>query len=162
MIRMGQQFVLPSLEFRSVLGGVLVQETDTGDPADTAWKVVTQRRPTDEETRALEFAWKVVQQVKSNAIVIAQPGATIGIGGGLSSRVDAVNLAVEKAGEKASGAVLASDAFFPFPDGIEAAAKAGVTAVIQPGGALRDQKVIEAADAAGLAMIFTSVRHFRH
>lgn len=162
LIRMGQQFTLPRLEFRSVLGGMLVQESDFGDPSDTTWKVVTQRRPTDEETQALEFAWKVVQHVKSNAIVIAQPGATVGIGGGLSSRVDAVKLAVEKAGDKARGAVLASDAFFPFPDGVEAAAQAGVTAVIQPGGALRDQKVIEAADSAGLTMIFTSVRHFRH
>lgn len=162
LIRMAQNFRLPRLEFRSVLGGVLVQETDFGDPETTTWKVVTQRRPSDEETSTMEFAWKVVQQVKSNAIVIARQRATVGIGGGLSSRVDSVRLAVAKAGEKAAGAVLASDAFFPFPDGVEEAARAGVTAVIQPGGALRDQIVIEAADNLGIAMIFTNVRHFRH
>lgn len=163
LIKMGQSnFGLPRLEFRSVLGGALIQETDAGDPPTTSWQVVSQRRPTDSETKALEFAWKVVQQVKSNAIVIAHERATVGIGGGLSSRVDAVNLAVEKAGERVKGAVLASDAFFPFPDGVEAAAKAGVTAIIQPGGALRDQKVIDAANEANITMIFTNVRHFRH
>lgn len=162
LLQMGQNFSLPRLEFRSVLGGVLIQETDAGDPKGTHWQVVTQRRPSDSETQALEFAWKVVQQVKSNAIVIANERATVGIGGGLSSRVDAVNLAVQKAGERAKGAVLASDAFFPFPDAVEAAAKAGIAAIIQPGGAMRDQKAIEVADANNIAMIFTNVRHFRH
>ncbi len=150
------------LEVRAVRGGYLVQEVDQGDPADTTWKVVSQRPPTGDEWAALRFAWVAAQHVKSNAIVFALKNATVGIGGGLSSRVDAVNLAVEKAGKRAHGAVMASDAFFPFPDGIEAAARAGITAVIQPGGSIRDNEVIETADKLGLAMIFTTVRHFRH
>jgi phosphoribosylaminoimidazolecarboxamide formyltransferase/IMP cyclohydrolase len=152
----------PQREFRSVLGGVLVQDYDAGDPPEISWRVVSKRQPTDEEAETLAFAWKVVQHVKSNAIVLARQGATVGIGGGLPSRVDAAKLAVEKAGKQARGAALASDAFFPFPDAIEVAAEAGVTSIIQPGGAMRDQAVIEAADAAGMAMIFTGVRHFRH
>jgi phosphoribosylaminoimidazolecarboxamide formyltransferase/IMP cyclohydrolase len=152
----------PALEFRSVLGGVLIQERDQGDPADTAWKVVSKRAPTDSELETLRFAWTAVEHVKSNAIVLAHQGATVGIGGGVSSRLDAAKLALEKAGRRAKGAVMASDAFFPFPDAIEGALQAGVTAIIQPGGALRDQQVIEAADAAGVAMVFTGVRHFRH
>jgi len=124
--------------------------------------VVTDRQPTEEETAALKFAWKACQHVKSNAIVFAAGTATVGIGGGLPSRVDAAQLAATKAGEKAQGAVLASDAFFPFPDGVEAAAGVGVTAVIQPGGSIRDEEVIEAANRLGLAMVFTGVRHFRH
>ncbi|RMF28500.1 MAG: bifunctional phosphoribosylaminoimidazolecarboxamide formyltransferase/inosine monophosphate cyclohydrolase, partial [Chloroflexi bacterium] len=108
------------------------------------------------------FAWKAVQHVKSNAIVLARGRATVGIGGGLPSRVDAVRLAAAKAGDRAQGAVMASDAFFPFPDGVEVAAEAGVTAVIQPGGSVRDEAVIAAADRLGLAMVFTGVRHFRH
>lgn len=152
----------PRYEYRSVLGGVLVQERDTGDPATTEWRCVTQRKPTDREMDTLRFAWQVVSHVKSNAIVLAHQGTTVGVGGGLSSRVDATKIAVEKAGKKATGAALASDAFFPFPDAIEAAAKAGITTIIQPGGALRDQQVIDAADAANIAMVFTGVRHFRH
>jgi phosphoribosylaminoimidazolecarboxamide formyltransferase/IMP cyclohydrolase len=144
-----------------VLGGVLIQERDGGDPVDADWKVVSKRAPTDDEADTLRFAWVAVQHVKSNAIVLAHQGATVGIGGGLPSRVDAVKLAVEKAGKQSRGAVLASDAFFPFPDAVEAAAEAGVTAIIQPGGALRDQTVIDAADEAGLAMVLTGVRHFR-
>ena len=150
------------LEVRSVFKGLLVQRADMGDPDGTAIKTVTERKPTPEELAALQFAWKVVQQVKSNAIVLAQPGRTVGIGGGLSSRVDAVNLAVSKAGEQAQGAVMASDAYFPFADGVEAAIAAGVTAVIQPGGSIRDAQVIEAANKAGIAMVFTGTRHFRH
>jgi phosphoribosylaminoimidazolecarboxamide formyltransferase/IMP cyclohydrolase len=149
-------------EIRSVHMGLLVQSLDTGDPDDTARMTMTQRAPTQVEIDALEFAWKAVQHVKSNAIVLALPGTTIGIGGGLPSRVDAVNLAVCKAGERAQGSVMASDAFFPFADGVEAAAQAGVTAIIQPGGSIRDTEVIEAANQAGLAMVFTNVRHFRH
>lgn len=152
----------PRLEFRSVLGGVLVQERDSGDPAAATWQIPTQRQPSAAELATLRFAWQVVEHVKSNAIVLARQGATVGIGGGLSSRVDATKLAVEKAGKQARGAVLASDAFFPFPDAIETAAAAGITAIIQPGGAMRDQQIIEAADAAGIAMIFSGVRHFRH
>jgi phosphoribosylaminoimidazolecarboxamide formyltransferase / IMP cyclohydrolase len=152
----------PGIEFRSVLGGVLVQECDHGDPNNAEWKVVTKRSPSPAEIETLRFAWTVVEHVKSNAIVLAHQGATVGIGGGLSSRVDATKLAVEKAGKQARGSVLASDAFFPFPDAIETAVAAGVTAIIQPGGALRDQQVIEAADSAGITMVFTGVRHFKH
>lgn len=151
-----------NLEFRSVAGGILAQQRDTGDPADTAWRVVTDRQPSQAELTALKFAWLACQHVKSNAIVLAAGTATIGIGGGLPSRVDSVKLAASKAGAKAQGAVMASDAFFPFPDGIETAAAAGVAAVIQPGGSVQDQTVIEAANRLGLAMIFTGVRHFRH
>ncbi len=149
-----------SLLLRGVRGGVLVQTPDPGDEAE--WRVVTRRQPTADELAALRFAWQAVRHVKSNAIVLAQGTATVGIGGGLPSRVDAVELAVKKAGARARGAVLASDAFFPFPDGPEAAAAAGVTAIVQPGGSVRDDAVIAAADALGLAMCFTGVRHFRH
>ncbi len=152
----------PKLEYRSVSGGVLVQTSDAGDPPETQWKVVTQRQPTDDELAALRYAWKAVQHVKSNAIVLAVKDATIGIGGGVSSRLDAAKLAIEKAGERAKSAVLASDAFFPFPDSLEVGINAGITAVIHPGGALRDKHVVAAADAAGLAMILTGIRHFRH
>lgn len=151
-----------AFDIRSVHGGLLVQRYDTGDPDGTIFKTVTERTPTPEELNALNFAWKTVQHVKSNAIVLAKSGHTVGIGGGLPSRVDAVELAVKKAGENAKGAVMASDAFFPFPDGVEAAIKAGVTAIIQPGGSIRDAGVIEAANKANVAMIFTGVRHFRH
>lgn len=150
------------LEFRSVLGGVLVQQRDIGDPHDTEWKVVTRRHPTPEEIKALQFAWRACQHVHSNAIVLARQTATVGIGGGLPSRVDAVHLAVTKAGPNAQGAVMASDAFFPFPDGLQVAIEAGVTAVVEPGGSIRDQDVIDAADEANIAMVFTKVRHFRH
>ena len=150
------------LELRTVHGGLLVQRADTGDPDGTNYKTVTERKPTVEELAALQFAWKAVQHVKSNAIVLAKPGRTVGVGGGLSSRVDAANLAVLKAGAEAVGAVMASDAFFPFADGLEAAIQAGITAVIQPGGSIRDAEVIEAANKANIAMIFTGSRHFRH
>ncbi len=150
------------LEFRSVRGGILAQTADLGDPADATWQVVSARKPTDDEMEALHFAWKAVQHVKSNAIVLAVKDATVGIGGGLSSRVDAAKLAIEKAGTRARGSVLASDAFFPFADGPQSAIDAGVTAIVQPGGSIRDSEVIAAADAARVAMIFTGVRHFRH
>ncbi len=150
------------LEIRSVHRGWLVQQIDMGDPEGVSYQTVSARAPTPAEADALRFAWKVVQHVKSNAIVLAIPNATVGVGGGLPSRVDAVRLAVEKAGERAAGSVMASDAFFPFPDGIEVAAAAGVTAIIQPGGSIRDAKAIEAANAANMAMVFTGVRHFRH
>ncbi|MEP7292267.1 MAG: bifunctional phosphoribosylaminoimidazolecarboxamide formyltransferase/IMP cyclohydrolase [Chloroflexota bacterium] len=150
------------LEVRSVHRGLLVQQVDMGDPEGTPFKVVTQRQPTRAEVEALQFAWKVVSHVKSNSIVLATKNATLGVGGGLPSRVDAAKIAVEKAGDKAAGSVLASDAFFPFADGIEVAAAAGVTAIIQPGGSIRDAEVIEAANKANIAMVFTGVRHFRH
>lgn len=152
----------PGLEVRSILHGFLLQQPDLGDPVDTAWQVVSERRPTSDELQALRFAWKAVQYVKSNAIVLATANATVGIGGGLPSRVDSTRLAIFKAGDRARGAALASDAFFPFPDAIETAAQAGVACIVQPGGSVRDQEVIAAANQAGLAMVFTGVRHFRH
>jgi phosphoribosylaminoimidazolecarboxamide formyltransferase/IMP cyclohydrolase len=158
----GEQGCKGAGEVRSVRGGFLVQEEDMIAEDEAGWKVVTERRPTAEELEALGFAWKVVKHVKSNAIVLAQGTATVGIGAGQMSRVDAVRLAIAKAGEGARGAVLASDAFFPFPDGVEEAAKAGVTAIVQPGGSRGDSSVIKATDAHGLAMLFTAVRHFRH
>jgi len=145
---------------RSVRAGMLIQTMDRSE--DTDWKIVTEKQPTDQEMAALRFAWKAVRHVKSNAIVIANESATLGIGGGQPSRVDAVKIAVEKAGDRVKGAVLASDAFFPFPDGPEVAAQAGVTAIVQPGGSIRDEVVIEAANKLGIAMVFTGMRHFRH
>jgi phosphoribosylaminoimidazolecarboxamide formyltransferase/IMP cyclohydrolase len=135
---------------------------DFGDPADTEWRVVSQRQPTEKEWAALRFAWIACQHVKSNAIVFAQGEATVGIGGGQPNRVDCVRIAAARAGERARGAVMASDAFFPFPDSIEEAAKAGITAIVEPGGSVRDEEAITAADGHNIAMIFTGVRHFRH
>jgi phosphoribosylaminoimidazolecarboxamide formyltransferase / IMP cyclohydrolase len=151
-----------TLEIRAVHRGLLAQRADLGDPEHTTFKTITRRAPTATEMTALQFAWKAVQHVKSNAIVIAGEHATYGIGGGLPSRVDATKLALEKAGARARGACLASDAFFPFTDGVEAAITAGVTAIIQPGGSIRDNEVIEKANEADIAMVFTGVRHFRH
>ena len=144
-------------------GGLVVHDRDAtaaGEAAEA--RVATKRAPTDEERAALDLAWRVCKHVKSNAIVFALPDRTVGVGAGQMSRVVAVELAAQKAGELSRGAVMASDAFFPFPDGVEAAAKAGITAVIQPGGSKRDDEVIAAADAAGIAMVMTGVRHFRH
>lgn len=152
----------PQNEIRTVLGGFLRQDIDDGDPENTTWTVVTKRTPTAEETAALGFAWKACISVKSNAIVLANTNATVGIGGGQPNRVDSVRIAVTRAGERSRGSVLASDAFFPFPDSVEEAAKAGITAIIQPGGSIRDQEAIAAADSAGIAMVVTGVRHFRH
>jgi phosphoribosylaminoimidazolecarboxamide formyltransferase/IMP cyclohydrolase len=149
-------------EIRTVRGGILVQSLDRGDPSATEWRSVGKRPPTAQELEALRFAWKACQFVKSNAIVLAVRDATVGVGGGLPSRVDAAKIAVEKAGARSKGAVMASDAFFPFPDALEVGIAAGVTAVVSPGGSIRDEQVIAAADAAGIAMIFTGVRHFRH
>lgn len=149
-------------ELRSAAGGILVQEPDRGDPADTELRVVSERKPTEEELAALRFAWTLVRHVKSNAIVLARGRAAVGIGGGQTNRVDAVRQACERAGMRAKGAVMASDAFFPFPDGVEAAAAAGVTAVIHPGGSIRDDEVLAAANRLGLAVIHTGIRHFRH
>jgi phosphoribosylaminoimidazolecarboxamide formyltransferase/IMP cyclohydrolase len=123
---------------------------------------VSSRQPTEAEWQSLHFAWKACQHVKSNAIVFAQGEATVGIGGGQPNRVDCVRMAVQRAGEKTAGAVMASDAFFPFPDSVEVAAAAGVTAVVQPGGSVRDAESLAAAEAAGMAMVSTGVRHFRH
>jgi phosphoribosylaminoimidazolecarboxamide formyltransferase/IMP cyclohydrolase len=152
----------PRYELRSINRGVLRQDVDLGDPANADWKVVSQRAPTGAEWQALRFAWRACQHVKSNAIVLARGEATVGIGGGQPNRVDCVRLAAERAGAQAQGAVMASDAFFPFPDSVQLAAQAGVTAVVHPGGSVRDADSIAAADTAGLAMVVTGVRHFRH
>jgi phosphoribosylaminoimidazolecarboxamide formyltransferase/IMP cyclohydrolase len=147
---------------KNVSGGLLVQDSDVRPLQDADLKVVTQRAPTPEETRALLFAWKVCKHVKSNAIVYARDGQTVGVGAGQMSRVDSAKIGAMKAQLPLKGTVAASDAFFPFPDGVEEIAKAGATAIIQPGGSQRDPEVIEAADRLGLAMLFTGVRHFRH
>jgi phosphoribosylaminoimidazolecarboxamide formyltransferase/IMP cyclohydrolase len=149
-------------ELRSVPGGLLVQTRDLAEADARGWRTVTKRAPTAEEIEALSFAWAVVKHVKSNAIVLARPDVTVGIGMGQTNRVDSVRIAAQRAGEKARGAALGSDAFFPFPDGVEAAGAAGVTAIAQPGGSVRDEEVIAAADKLGIAMVFTGVRHFRH
>jgi phosphoribosylaminoimidazolecarboxamide formyltransferase/IMP cyclohydrolase len=149
-------------EFRRVDGGILAQTWDRGGDDFGQAKVVTQRQPTPAEWADLRFAWLVGKHVKSNAIVLARNGMVVGVGAGQMSRVDAVHLAVRKAGERSRGAVLASDAFFPFRDNIDEAARAGVTAVVQPGGSVRDADSIQACDEHGLAMVFTGVRHFRH
>jgi phosphoribosylaminoimidazolecarboxamide formyltransferase/IMP cyclohydrolase len=146
----------------SVQGGLLVQEVDTHTLDDAELKVVTKREPTEEEWKQLQFAWKVVKHVKSNAIVLAKDGMTIGVGAGQMNRVGAAKIAIEQAGEKTNGAVLASDAFFPMDDTVEAAAKAGITAIIQPGGSIRDADSIRKADEYGIAMVFTGIRHFKH
>jgi len=150
------------LTYRHVSGGLLVQEPDRYPDDRLEMKVVTQRAPTPEEMEDLLFAWKACKHVKSNAIVVAKEKALLGVGAGQPNRVQSVRLATEGAGPRAQGAVLASDAFFPFPDSVEEAARAGITAIVQPGGSVRDEEVIRAADHHGLAMVFTGVRHFRH
>jgi phosphoribosylaminoimidazolecarboxamide formyltransferase/IMP cyclohydrolase len=150
------------LDLRRVAGGLLVQDRDTESEERDAMRVVTARHPSEGEWGDLLFAWRVAKHVKSNAIVLARDLVTVGIGAGQMSRVDSVRLSIEKATVPIPGAVLASDAFFPFADGPEAAVAAGVRAIIQPGGSIRDDEVIAAADQAGLAMVFTGRRHFRH
>jgi phosphoribosylaminoimidazolecarboxamide formyltransferase/IMP cyclohydrolase len=147
---------------KNVSGGILVQDNDVRPLIEADLKVVTKRQPTPEEKRALLFAWKVCKHVKSNAILYARDGQTVGVGAGQMSRVDSCRIGAAKAVLPLKGTVAASDAFFPFPDGVEEIAKVGATAIIQPGGSVNDSKVIEAADRLGLAMIFTGVRHFRH
>ena len=154
-----------AFDFKRVTGGLLVQDRDTGAVAAGDLEVVTRRAPTEAETRDLLFAWKVVKFVKSNAIVYCRDGMTVGIGAGQMSRVYSAKIARIKAldeGLEVRGSVLASDAFFPFRDGIDAAAEAGVSAVIEPGGSVRDDEIIAAADEHGMAMVFTRMRHFRH
>jgi phosphoribosylaminoimidazolecarboxamide formyltransferase / IMP cyclohydrolase len=150
------------LQFKRILGGMLVQQPDLGELSENELRTVTKRVPTPEEMHTMRFAWKVAKHVKSNAIVFAKDGATLGVGAGQMSRVDSVKIAVMKAQAPLQGSVVASDAFFPFPDGVEEAAKVGATAVIQPGGSVRDKDVIAAADRLGLAMVFTGMRHFLH
>jgi len=150
------------LQLKRILGGMLVQQPDLGEIKEDRLRTVTKRAPTAQEMHTMRFAWKVSKHVKSNAIVFAKDGATMGVGAGQMSRVDSVKLAVMKAQSSLAGTVVASDAFFPFPDGVEEAAKEGATAVIQPGGSLRDADVIATADRLGLAMVFTGMRHFLH
>ena len=147
---------------KNVSGGILLQDADLRPLQESDLKVVTKRQPTAEEKRALLFAWKICKHVKSNAILYARDGQTVGVGAGQMSRVDSCRIGAMKAVLPLKGTVAASDAFFPFPDGVEEIAKVGATAIIQPGGSVRDTEVIEAADRLGLAMIFTGVRHFRH
>jgi phosphoribosylaminoimidazolecarboxamide formyltransferase / IMP cyclohydrolase len=150
------------LQLKRILGAMLVQQPDLGELSDAELRTVTKRVPTADEMHTMRFAWKVCKHVKSNAIVFAKDGTTLGVGAGQMSRVDSVKIAVLKAQAWLKGSVVASDAFFPFPDGVEEAAKAGATAVIQPGGSVRDADVIAAADRLGLAMVFTGIRHFLH
>jgi phosphoribosylaminoimidazolecarboxamide formyltransferase/IMP cyclohydrolase len=150
------------LEYRQISGGMLVQTRDSHRLSREELKVVTKRQPTAEEIEALLFAWTVCKHTKSNAIIYARDGQTVGVGAGQMSRVDSVKLGAMRAQIPIAGSVLASDAFFPFRDGIDEAAKHGITAVIQPGGSMRDAEVIAAADEHGLAMVFTGIRHFKH
>ncbi len=152
----------PKPVVKHVSGGLLLQDADTGHVNAAELKVVTQRPPTAEELRSLLFAWRVCKHVKSNAIVYAKDGQTLGVGAGQMSRVDSARFGAMKALLPLKGCVAASDAYFPFADGLEAVAAAGATAVIQPGGSVRDAEVIAAADKLGMAMVFTGIRHFRH
>ncbi len=149
-------------DLRKVVGGLLVQDRDLGKVPMDQWKVVTKRKPTEEEKRAMAFGWKVAKHIKSNAIVLVREDRTIGIGAGQMSRVDSTRLAVMKAQSSTKGTVLASDAMFPFRDGVDAGTEAGATAIIQPGGSIRDDEVIAAANEYHIAMVFTGMRHFRH
>lgn len=151
-----------TLDFRRVGGGFLLQTSDSLAEDSSNWRTVTEREPTSKELSDLIFAWKAVKHVKSNAIVLAMDSVLLGMGAGQPSRVVSVEIALKKAGERSRGSVLGSDAFFPFPDGVELAASGGVTAIIQPGGSVRDEEVIKMANKHNIAMVFTGVRHFRH
>jgi phosphoribosylaminoimidazolecarboxamide formyltransferase/IMP cyclohydrolase len=158
-----QSLHLAEPDLKQVAGGLLVQDRDLDTQERAEMAVATQREPSDREWSDLLFAWRVCKHVRSNAIVLAKDGASVGVGAGQMSRVDAVRIAVEKAREGSlDGAVLASDAYFPFADGPQLAIDAGVRAIVQPGGSVRDPEVVAAADAAGIAMVFTSRRHFKH
>ncbi|MCG3174593.1 MAG: Bifunctional purine biosynthesis protein PurH [Myxococcota bacterium] len=164
VIRMGQDTrAVPGQDYRRVMGGLLVQSWDSGRINPRECRVVTKRQPTEEEWKAMEFAWRVAKHVKSNAIVFATGAKTLGVGAGQMSRIDSTRIAVMKApADQLKGCAAASDAFFPFRDGLDALAAAGARAVIQPGGSVRDEEVIAAADEHGIAMVFTGMRHFRH
>jgi len=167
LFQTSQDQLLLNAEYRSLPGGFLRQAPDRGfQEGETGWNVVTKRAPTEQEQTALRFAWKAVMDVKSNAVLLAKARGkdryTVGIGGGQPNRVDCVRMAGQRAGDRAPGSVLASDAFFPFPDGIRMAAEMGVSAVIQPGGSIRDEEITKEANQQGMAMIFTGHRHFRH
>jgi phosphoribosylaminoimidazolecarboxamide formyltransferase/IMP cyclohydrolase len=151
-----------ALEYRGIAGGMLVQEYDRMAMDPPEMKTLSKRPPTDQELADLRFAWTCCKHVKSNAVIIAKDGVTLGIGAGQPNRVESARIAVRQAGEGARGAVSASDAFIPFPDTVEVCAEAGVTAIIQTGGSIRDEDSIAACDAAGMAMVATGVRHFKH
>ena len=153
---------MTTLDVRLVSGGVLLQAVDAIDEDPATWKVVTERKPSEAELEDLAFAWKAAKHIKSNTIVLAKDNTLLGMGAGQPNRVVSVHLSLRIAGDKAVGSVMASDAFFPFADNVEMAAEGGITAIAQPGGSIRDEEVIEAANKAGLAMVFTGVRHFRH
>jgi phosphoribosylaminoimidazolecarboxamide formyltransferase/IMP cyclohydrolase len=157
VVPMDQRWVL-----KNVSGGVLVQDNDVHPIAEADLKIVSARKPTDQEMKDLLFAWKVCKHVKSNAILYARNGQSTGVGAGQMSRVDSAKIGAMKSILGIKGSVAASDAFFPFSDGVEEIAKAGATAIIQPGGSVRDQEVIDTANKLGLAMVLTGVRHFRH
>lgn len=152
----------PEPELVSVMGGLLVQDEDVLPEKTSDWKVATEVQPTKEQLAAMMFAWRAVKHVKSNAIVVANGERTLGVGAGQPNRIDSLKIAVKHAGEDVEGAVMASDAFFPFDDCVKFAAEHGIKAIVQPGGSIRDQDSIDAANAAGIAMVFTGVRHFRH
>jgi phosphoribosylaminoimidazolecarboxamide formyltransferase/IMP cyclohydrolase len=147
---------------KCITEGILIQDVDNHPTDPHQFRCVTTTQPTENQLRDLQFAWAVVRYVKSNAVVFAKNQKTISIGAGQMSRIDSINIAAQKANGKTTGCVMASDAFFPFRDAIDAAAKLGVSAIIQPGGSIRDQEVIDAANEAKIAMIFTGTRHFRH
>jgi phosphoribosylaminoimidazolecarboxamide formyltransferase / IMP cyclohydrolase len=156
------QHTAPEWHYRHIAGGMLLQDDDLQDDPENTWQVVTDRQPDPQLMDELKFSWAIVRHVKSNAIAVTRQRALCGAGAGQMSRVDSVEIALQKAGERAQGAVLASDAFFPFPDSIERAAAAGIAAIIQPGGSKRDDEVIAECNARGLAMMFTGRRHFKH
>lgn len=160
LLEVGDLIKTTEKDMKKVVGGLLVQDRDVIDVGDL--KIVTEQKPSVEEMKTLLFGWKVVKHVKSNAIVLAKDEQTVGVGAGQMSRVDAVEIALKKAGERAQKSCMASDAFFPFRDAIDVAAKAGITAIIQPGGSIRDSEVILAASEHNIAMVFTGIRHFRH
>lgn len=162
LMRMRHGISLTGYDCKKITGGLLLQQRDTHQLCQDDWRVVTKRQPTHEELAALQFAWKVCKHVKSNAIVFARPDQLVGVGAGQMSRIDSVKIAAMKAVLPLAGTVVASDAFFPFRDGVDEIARHGATAVVQPGGSVRDQEVIASADEHGLAMVLTGIRHFRH
>jgi phosphoribosylaminoimidazolecarboxamide formyltransferase/IMP cyclohydrolase len=159
---LSSSYLRGGLDLRKVVGGLLIQERDLGHVPMAEWRVVTKRKPTEQELKAMAFGWKVAKHVKSNAIVLVREDRTVGIGAGQMSRVDSTRLAAMKAQSSTKGTVLASDAMFPFRDGVDTGAEAGATAIIQPGGSIRDEEVVAAADEYNIAMVFTGMRHFRH
>ena len=163
LIKVGElEIAKPTWEIRHILGGLLVQGADNQPDDPTAWTVATEKQPDPSLMQELQFGWSMVRFVKSNAITLSKDLMLVGVGAGQMSRVDSVEISIRKAGERSVGSILASDAFFPFADSIEVAAKAGVAAIIQPGGSMRDNEVIEACNEFGIPMILTGTRHFRH